>query len=556
MKTFLLTLCFALSLGSTSFAQLSIEDYLKDTILAISTQGIDLIYRNKFHDLDYGNSAEGPNYLNSTGSGLEYNCNSNDNNVNDFYFLNEPTAKVQFQQGDRFIPAGNVFSRDARWHIYYGNLGAYMTYFYNMNDASQIPDDITPRVYGNISCAPIITENQCLNHYGGTIEKEVLSESERLILESSFAQAQYNLNQVNSLYNSLIDGGSTDSKLNEITQATSSTMWELRTSLLGSSPHLSEAVLKAMTDRTDVFSDATIFEILSANPDELRNENLMTYLEEKQNPLPDYMITILKEVASGTSYRTVLESEITKYERIRNSTAQDILRSYLNEEECNYQQIRNWLDNIGGLHSDIQIINTYISEENFEAAFSLANMLPTLYNFNEEDMNSHQDFMYLLDLQYNLLNQNRTLSSLNEIELTNLTEISANNLGMPRAQAASILERFYGIVNDFCPEVNDNAMLQSSHISNLNYAKANGVELNFHPNPAGYWTSLDFKLPEAESTAEIIIMDISGNLIDRIIIQGNEGQKVIDFRNVASGSYTYKLTFGEIKLSGKIIISK
>lgn len=63
-------------------------------------------------------------------------------------------------------------------------------------------------------------------------------------------------------------------------------------------------------------------------------------------------------------------------------------------------------------------------------------------------------------------------------------------------------------------------------------------------------------MPEAESTAEIIIMDISGNLIDRILIQGNEGQKVIDFRNVASGSYTYKLTFGEIKLSGKIIISK
>lgn len=58
---------------------------------------------------------------------------------------------------------------------------------------------------------------------------------------------------------------------------------------------VSEEVLKAMSDRTDILSESTIFEILSANPDELRNEDLMKYLEERENPLPEYMLQILKQ---------------------------------------------------------------------------------------------------------------------------------------------------------------------------------------------------------------------------------------------------------------------
>ncbi|MBK7031451.1 MAG: hypothetical protein IPH45_20660 [Bacteroidales bacterium] len=67
-------------------------------------------------------------------------------------------------------------------------------------------------------------------------------------------------------------------------------MWALRAELLGVSPHLSEEVLRKVADKTDIFTEAVIFDILAANPDELKKEELFQYLENKENPLPTYMI--------------------------------------------------------------------------------------------------------------------------------------------------------------------------------------------------------------------------------------------------------------------------
>ncbi len=90
-------------------------------------------------------------------------------------------------------------------------------------------------------------------------------------------------------------------------------MWELRAELLGKSPHLSKEVLMTAADKTDVLPESVLFEILSANPDELKKEELIKYLEDKENPLPSYMIDILRQLANGSTYKTVLLSEISKH---------------------------------------------------------------------------------------------------------------------------------------------------------------------------------------------------------------------------------------------------
>ena len=59
--------------------------------------------------------------------------------------------------------------------------------------------------------------------------------------------------------------------LNSVETAWPNDMWELRAQLLQGSPHQSKEVLKKAADRTDVLPESIIFEVLSTNPDELKD---------------------------------------------------------------------------------------------------------------------------------------------------------------------------------------------------------------------------------------------------------------------------------------------
>lgn len=172
-----------------------------------------------------------------------------------------------------------------------------------------------------------------------------------------------------------------------------------------------------VADKTDLFPDAVIFDILAANPDELRDAKLMEYLEQKDNPLPDYMIDILKEVALGTTYKTTLQQEMTRYHYEKVRAAEDIIRSIISEPELDMIQLRNWLDNLGELEYDKQIISTYVKEGDFSSALALAELLPSLYNLQGADLIEHENFLQMLNLQNTLYTQNRTFNDLTTDEL-------------------------------------------------------------------------------------------------------------------------------------------
>ena len=111
---------------------------------------------------------------------------------------------------------------------------------------------------------------------------------------------------VKQLYESRIDGGNTSAAVADIENATSLDMWRLRSQLLGASPYLSQTVLMTVAEHNDVFPASVLMEILSANPEELKEDTLINYLQANEL-LPDYAISILQQVATGTSYRTVMQ---------------------------------------------------------------------------------------------------------------------------------------------------------------------------------------------------------------------------------------------------------
>ena len=342
----------------------------------------------------------------------------------------------------------------------------------------------------------------------------------------------------------------------EVETAWPDDMWELRSELLGKSPHLSMDVLKAAADKTDVLPESIIFEIMAANPDELKKEELIMYLEDKENPLPAYMIDILKQVATGTTYKTVLHQQMAHYNQAKTRAAHDIIRSILNDTITDYIELRNWLDNLGGKRADEQIIATYMQEANYTDAMALANMMPALYDYDADEMTEHNFYTEMLNLQMNLANEERTIFDLDSTEVSNLVLIAENSNGTAGAQAKGILEFAYGYHYCDCINADSSGYKSSGNISYDAFNEVFGPEIEVKPNPANEWTSFNYTLPDNETEGIIKVSDVSGKIIETFIVEGLQGQKIWDTRKVKQGLYLYTFTISGISKTGKIIITK
>ena len=333
-------------------------------------------------------------------------------------------------------------------------------------------------------------------------------------------------------------------------------MWELRAELLEDSPHLSMDVLKAAADKTDVLPESIVFEVMAANPDELKKEELIKYLEDKENPLPEYMIDILKQVASGTTYKTVLHRQMAHYNQVKTRAAHDMIRSILNDTIIDYAGLRNWLDNVGGKRADEQIISSYIHEGNYTDAMDLADMMPGLYGYNDNAISEHDYYTEMLNLQISLANDASTIFELDSTEVNNLVFIADNSNGTAGAQAKGILEFAYGHHYCNCIDADTSAYKNSGAIDPRAFEKMFGPNVEVSPNPANQWTAFNYTMPGIETTGSIKIADVTGKLIESFSVTGRQGQKIWDTRKIGQGVYFYTFTVNGISSSGKIIIGK
>nr|NQU91426.1 T9SS type A sorting domain-containing protein [Bacteroidota bacterium] len=527
-----------------------------------NTEAADQIYLNTFEGLSYANYTEGQNFRTGyTWEGLEFNCNHNSNNYADFFVKEDliNSSGIQCSQGSPNYAAGNDFSQSGTtWHFYNG--GDFMVGYYyydNIYYSNQNPDDL--------KCHQVIDQgitnvNYCRSHYGGgSGETEgrglVLNPDEILETEQLYASGLTDYSNVKSLFNQLKDGGNTEALKSEVETAWPTDMWQLREELLGKSPHLSQEVLMAAADKTEVLPDAVLFEILAANPDELKKEELLKYLEDKENPLPAYMIEILRQVAEGTTYKTILEQQMSQYNQAKTLAAYEMIRSNLNDGAIDLQELRNWLDNVGGRRANEQIIASFLQEGNFADALALAELLPQLYDYDTREMEEHNMYLDILNLEIQLRQDERSIKDLDSTELQNLISIAETSVNTAGSIARGILETQYG--HHFCDCLNtiENEGFKNSGPASqgaLNTMFGGSIDVN--PNPANDWTSFKYTLPSNESEAVIKISNVMGEIIDVFTVSGQQGQKIWDTRKIKPGVYFYTFVVNDLKKSGKIIV--
>lgn len=517
------------------------------------------IYNNSFSNLYCGNLAIGKNKTSHSGIyGLEYRCNDNSSNDIDFYVWNENNndTGVKFFQGLSTLAADNKFSHDA-YHFFNGGTNK-VIYYFQRNAVDEQP------ILYNTAVTVYDTEisDGCPLRYDTHVSSgklPLLSASKRLERETDYYNALNTYNSVKTLYNRLTDGGNTNGTISSIKTANPWQMWDLRAQLLGASPYLSEEVLKEVADRNDVFTESVLFEILASNPDELKRGDIIDYVKNKTNPLPEYMTDILEQVAAGNTYKTVLLNQMSSYSRDYHNAATDIIRSILADSIVNTTELRGWLGNLNDLGADREIIASYMAEGDFDNAFALANMLPTLYEFASEEMDEHADYMRMLNLYRSLRQAGRNTRQLTQQEIDDIEDIAENSTGTPQRMAQNILEA--NSLRHFvdCPNAPYPGGQRGSSDGQIDpelFGKAMGLSIDVNPNPATTWVAIDYTLPGDAEKAILTLTNALGVKVASYNLSGHQGQKVLDLREFASGVYTCTIACGEYFQTQKIVIAQ
>lgn len=526
-------------------------------IMVVNSNGINDIYHNDFKDLLCGNVAVGDNTGNPSSPngplpGLTYTCNSNSGNHIDFCVLKDGnTGGIAEHQGSTAQPAGNTFG-GSQYHFFNDGVPT-ITYHYDNNETDQIPT-----LLYRVGTSSTQSSNSCFSHYGGGVVPK--STSEKAALASDYVSAFATYSSLQQLYESRLDGGSTPSQLADINNAMPSDMWNLRAQLLGISPYVTGEVLSTAAERYDVFTDPVLFEILAANPDELKKDSIINYLETKDHPLPEYMTDLLRQIALGFTARTALLSQMAQYHHDYSIAAGDIVRSCLNDSIHDLTELRTWLANMDDLASDRILVASYMHEGDSIHAFALANMLPELYDLQGDALADHTDYMYLIDLYQTLNREGRNIFRLSDSEIAMVNAIASTGTGTSKTMAEAILmERLDENIMSFdCPTIPEsdggNRGMGGIEASAMN--EAMGFTVSVSPNPATTWAMVEYTLPADKSQAMITVTNTLGVTVMSTELNGKQGQKVLDLCGLADGVYMYSVRSGEYINIGKLMVTK
>ncbi len=534
----------------------------------------DIVYKNSFSNLMRGNYAKGENRANKADPyGVSYECNAFNSNRLDFYV--DTVALIGTRQGQyimeynvkKYIASGNVLTSPnfsgllAQFRN--DNFSQIIDYYQwqpNSNEILSVIDglgassvDVHNADYANTCLSKLSNPNSNTNNLGSITDVLVVTKEEAYSLEQEYQEAESNHTIVSNLLKSLTDGGSTEETVNSIEMSNSSQTMELRDELLDKSPYLSQEALMTAADKTEVLPEDILFEILAANPDELRRKELIEYLRNKPEPLPEYMISLLEQLASGVTSKTALLNDINYYATEKSGVVNKMLMSAIHDTTTNFDQIRLWLGRRGDLVAKEMIVSSYLEEGNLTQALSSLNNIPSELNLSGISLEDYNDYKDLLLLKLSLDSSNLTFKDIDTTAIIWLEKMAAKDFGQSKFRARAILEQFFEY-HFFDCLVDPGTISPKSTPVRESYLRSNGLILELSPNPASNYTLVKYDLNGAKK-ALLTLFDIRGMKVFETEVLSDRLSYTIDTRYLVKGSYVVRLSANGIEKSAKLLVN-
>jgi type IX secretion system substrate protein/copper-binding protein NosD len=522
------------------------------TMTQNSGDDANFIQGNSFHHLEWANYALGDNrgFL----QGLQYLCNGNGDNPNDFYVapigdgihINQGNGKATMNTFSHFAPG-----TDSDFH----NEVGVIDYNYLMNNPTHEPNPNTPPGTGGINKIQVDNENTCPSDEPPCDFPCEYTAAEWQQTESDFNTARSNWQTEKASLMALMDGGDSGALLAEINGATSQNAGQVTQHLLNLSPWLSTQALTATINQKQVLTESATVQILNANPEGLREAEVRELVQASfSQTVGD---GILANAGTQTA-RAAKENLVGQYRadmmRKADLLIQDILKD---TTEIAVPLLRTWLANKESLEADYAIVASYLSEGDFVTASQKLDSIPLAYPLDAEGLAEHGYFSDLATLWQDAYTNGISMAKLDSQGISTVQSIATNSQRRAGAMAQGIFNTWYGGHYRVMPILPGGEGPQGMMVPpSGNSATPAAKYLSVFPNPARSSVYFHWNLPDGFENATISITDLQGKLLVVFEITGQKGKREWSVERLEHGIYTchVKLPDGNTQTSKLAII--
>jgi hypothetical protein len=512
------------------------------------TEG-ELIYRNKFHDMKFGIIAQNRN-RNRAGIGLVLKCNEYDNT----YWNEVVTCKVPFMTTEYGIassqgangsapdaPAGNLFSNTGPTGVatdIYNDANNITYYYHDYPLEALYPEFHTPIKVNPIPVYALWNQFSCPPTNEGSDGGQA-SESE---LMEDLALSGFNVDSIQGVINILKDGGSTEDMKWEVDMSTPPETYEVYNELVNNSPYISDTVMEAAIEKEAVLPNVMIRDVMVANPHNAKNEELMTKIEERSDPMPEYMKAQILQGRSLVSVFEDLQSEYAFYKQKRKEVYTQLVETYLNDTlnpESALNSLESLLANEHDLSAKYQQAALSVEQGAWDTGLDLINDIPQQFNLTEEEVAENDQIEELYSMMAQLATEGKTMMDASSAQINELVVIEASETGTSSVYSRNILIDLAAMEYEepiLLPDAYKVAEVQQEQ-EVLKQMLAEHHYLKVFPNPAGDYLIIEHNLEMENESAYIEIGNIRGETIRQVQLTGKHNQLTVDIKMLEPGVY-------------------
>ncbi|MBW6459419.1 MAG: T9SS type A sorting domain-containing protein [Bacteroidales bacterium] len=532
------------------------------------------IYNNTFHLLDIGIIAIGENR--GRESGLCLKCNDMIGNVNDFVVVEDDPPTGYFQgihqyqgnPGDSLsmtAPAGNTFTyfqnpaspSEIKDFNYY-NHAEDLWYIHHFSE-----DELIKPLDSNYTRETIelkewsdlvyVKETACPSGIGGGGTLKSASDP-RLIINTADIQLGILTNQLSDL----VDGGNTEALNLDIMTSLPDEGLELRQELLNLSPYISDTVLKQAIYKENVLPNAMIRDILEANPQSAKSNEVLNTLDSRYEPMPDYMMAQILQGKKHFGAKEDLEAKIRSWQQIRSKAKADLLRGFLLDTNVisPLDSVITFLENEADLSSRYSLAMAYWNNGNPAGAYGTLNAIPSQFGLSESQSTDHDNYLVFFSILQTMADSNRQAGQLDSASVGILMDLKGSGNPAIAAFSRGLLVKG-GFIDhsetihfpDFTKSFRIHPVHPPVKTPNLKEEK-----LWLFPNPAGDYVIAFYHLDDKYKNGEIVLIDMKGNVLNRFPVKNSKDQMVIDLKAYPTGLYIVSLNSGNFVLDRKKLL--
>lgn len=511
----------------------------------VSESGIEAneIYNNGFNDLEVGIECQGIN-KNSTVDGLCLKCNDFDGNISDIYINHiVPDDGIAYLQGipsdetDPTKPAGNTFSYSAHYLFDINNECDHIEYIYhgiNNTNYKIIPDE--NYCEGDIHLQP----NRFAEYIKTAACPSRLSGGSSQPPKSIMALNEQKADSTQNLLNALVDGGNTEELNTDVMMSVPNEALEVNQQLLDESPYLSDTVMKSAIYKEDVLPNAMIRDILVANPQSAKSEEVLNALNDRWDPVPDYMIDQIMAGQDSLGSKEIMEAQVKGYRHLRDLAFNELFSNYM-KDTVNvgaHDSLVALLQNENKLGAKYSLAFDYFKNGDTTLMNNELNNIPAVFNLSDEELQTHQNYLTYIGILHQLQNDSVNGHYPDSSQIATLFEITGSSNNLPSVYARNLLIRL-GLLN-YAEPVYFPVLLNSGFggkwpFTEIAYPKESSLDV--FPNPANNYFIVEYEIDQSYEQAIIIIHDMKGKVVGSYQLTGDQDQLVIPIGALNNGIY-------------------